>query len=645
MSLFELSSSVIFGQLLVGLINGSFYALLSLGLAVIFGMLRVINFAHGAQYMLGAFVAWLVLRYAGIGYFPSLVIAPLVVGLAGSFIERKFLARVYALNHLYGLLLTLGIALICEGAMQYKYGSAGLPYSTPPVLSGAIDIGFMIVPIYRGWVVVASLVICIATWFLVERTKFGSYLRASTESPVLVQAFGVNVPRLMTLTYALGAGLAALAGVMAAPVYQVSPLMGQNIIIVVFAVVVVGGMGSIAGAIITGYGLGILEGLSKVVYPEASNIVVFALMALVLLLRPSGIFGRDEGLAGAAAGVDTQDSGYVLSPRMTRYLGMAGLLVLVLVPYIIYPTFAMKVLCFALFACAVNLLLGFTGLLSFGHAAFFGGASYITAYSLKVLGLTPEIGLLVGTLGAAALGLLFGFLAIRRQGIYFAMVTLALAQMFYFFCLQTPFTGGEDGLQAVPRGKLFGWIDLAETTTLYYFAAIVFVLGYISIRRIVHSPFGNILKAIRENERRAISLGYRTERYKLAVFVISAAIAGLAGGLKAIIFQFATLNDVTWQMSGEPILMTLLGGIGTLFGPVVGAILILSVENYLADSGLPVSVVMGLLFVLVVMVFRRGAVGELLVYAKRWRGWLDQRGAGRMLQRQQGLSVPPDPVS
>lgn len=283
----------LFGQLLIGLINGSFYALLSLGLAIIFGLLRMINFAHGAQYMLGAFVAYLLLTFAGIGYWPALVLAPLIVGVVGAVVERFFLRRLYDLDPLYGLLFTFGLALTIEGTFRYFYGSSGQPYATPAALAGGTNLGFMFLPIYRGWVVVVSLIVCLATWVLIEKTKLGSYLRAATENSTLVQAFGVNVPVLLTFTYGLGVALAAFAGVLAAPIYQVSPLMGSNIIIVVFAVVVVGGMGSIMGAIVTGYMLGIAEGLTKVFYPEASNIVIFVIMAIVLLIRPAGLFGRD----------------------------------------------------------------------------------------------------------------------------------------------------------------------------------------------------------------------------------------------------------------------------------------------------------------------------------------------------------------
>ena len=284
----------LFGQLLIGLINGAFYAMLSLGLSVIFGLLNIINFTHGAQYMMGAFVAYFLLQYAGLGYWLALLVAPIAVGVVGMVLERFLLKRLYSLDHLYGLLLTFGLGLIIQGLFRNSFGSSGLPYAMPAELTGGRNLGFMVLPNYRAWVIVFSLAVCLATWFVVERTKLGSYLRAATENPALVQAFGINVPRMITLTYGFGVALAALAGVLAAPIYQVNPLMGADLIIVVFAVVVIGGMGSIIGSIVTGFGLGLVEGLTKVFYPEASNTVIFVIMALVLLVKPAGLFGRTQ---------------------------------------------------------------------------------------------------------------------------------------------------------------------------------------------------------------------------------------------------------------------------------------------------------------------------------------------------------------
>ncbi|CAN7488015.1 amino acid/amide ABC transporter membrane protein 1 (HAAT family) [Acidovorax delafieldii] len=294
MEIFGVSLPGLLSQLLLGLVNGSFYAILSLGLAVIFGLLNVINFAHGALFMTGALLTWMAMNYFGINYWLMLVLAPLVVGLFGVLIERLLLRWIYKLDHLYGLLLTLGLTLLIEGVFRSIYGVSGLGYDTPELLEGATNLGFMIMPNYRAWVVVASVVICLATWYVIEKTKLGAYLRAGTENPRLVEAFGINVPVMVTLTYAFGAALAAFAGVLAAPVYQVTPLMGQNLIIVVFAVVVIGGMGSIMGSILTGLGLGVIEGFTKVFYPEASSTVVFVIMVIVLLIRPAGLFGKEK---------------------------------------------------------------------------------------------------------------------------------------------------------------------------------------------------------------------------------------------------------------------------------------------------------------------------------------------------------------
>src|SRR5918998_334630 len=292
--IFGIPTQALFGQLLIGLINGSFYALLSLGLAVIFGLLNIINFAHGAQYMMGAFCAWLLLNKLGLSYWWALLLAPIIVGATGIVIERLMLSRLYHLDHLYGFLLTFGFALIIQGLFRQQFGSTGLPYSMPKALEGGQHLGFMFLPNYRAWVIAASLVVCLGTWFMIEKTKLGSYLRAATENPQLVQAFGINVPRMITLTYGFGVALAAIAGVLAAPIYSVNPLMGSNLIIVVFAVVVIGGMGSILGSVITGFMLGLVEGLTKVFYPEASNTVIFIIMAIVLMIRPAGLFGAQR---------------------------------------------------------------------------------------------------------------------------------------------------------------------------------------------------------------------------------------------------------------------------------------------------------------------------------------------------------------
>ena len=601
-------STALFGQLLLGLINGAFYATLSIGLAVIFGLLNIINFAHGAQYTAGAFVAWMLLNYLGVGYWGALLLSPLIMAGLAVVLEKTIIARTYKMDHLYGLLLTFGFALVIEGGFRQAYGVSGLPYAIPEQLTGGINLGFMFLPLYRTWAVGVSLVVCLAVWFLVEKTRLGAVLRAATENPVTVKSFGINVPRYITLTYALGVGLAAIAGVVAAPIYQVNPLMGSNLVVVVFAVVVIGGMGSIGGAIVSGLGLGVIEGLTKVFYPEASNFVIFVIMAIVLLTKPSGLFGKPLQVQNTVAAEATRQP-LRLDPRWQRLgwwaLGAAALVA----PLLVYPLFMMKVLCFALFAAAFNLLLGYVGLLSFGHAAFFGAAAYATGLAMKGWGLSAELGLLAGLLAGAALGLVFGAIAIRRQGIYFSMITLALSQVVYFVAVQARFTGGEDGLQSVPRGRLFGLVDLENSLAMYYFVLAVFVLAYLFVVRVLQSPYGEAIRAVRDNEQRAQSLGYATARYKLLAFTLSAALAGLAGGMKVLVFGVASLTDVHWHASGEVVLMSLLGGVGTLLGPIVGAFTFVSLQNYLAPLGSWVLIVQGVIFVACVLLFREGLVG------------------------------------
>ena len=383
----------------------------------------------------------------------------------------------------------------------------------------------------------------------------------------LVRAFGIDGRRLITVTYGFGVALAALAGVMAAPIYQVSPIMGSSIIILVFAIVVIGGMGSLLGAIVSGFILGVLEALTKLFYPQAADAVVFVFMAIVLLIRPSGLFGRAEIAVQSSAAIQRSAGGRQILSRRGRIAGGLALVAIGLVaPFFVYPVFLMKALCFALFACSFNLIAGQIGLLSFGQATFFGGAAYLAAESAKEWGLPPELAILTATMAAGALGLAFGVIAIRRYGIYFTMVTLALAQMVYFCAVEAPFTHGEDGIQAVPRGILFGLVDLERPLAMYYFVLAIFAIGFFAIFRVTYSPFGQVLRAIRANEARAVSLGYSVAYYKLWVFVIAAALAGLAGATKAIVFQLATLEDVAWSTSGDVILATILGGLGNSLG-------------------------------------------------------------------------------
>jgi branched-chain amino acid transport system permease protein len=616
-TLFGVSPVLLSGQLLIGLINGVFYAMMSLGVAIIFGLLRIGNFVHGAQYMLGAFGAWFLsqlptlfpgLGLPSLGYWWALALVPPCVALVGAVTERLFIRRVYELEHAYGLLLTVGLAMLIEGLFNVGFGAAGQQYGIPAELRGGIPLGFVFLPYYRLWVVVAGLTACLATWYVIERTKLGSYLRAATENPDLVRAFGINVPRMLMLTYAFGVGLAGFAGVMAAPIYQVSPQMGQSIIVTIFAVVVIGGMGSIFGAIVSGVMLGLIEGLTKVFWPQASTTVIFVVMALVLVLRPAGLFGKETT---AHQGTDISAA----RPDSILENGRLWLIVLAaagaIVPFVVYPVFAMKILCFALYASAYNLIFGYVGLLGFGHAAFFGAAAYVAAHTAAVWGWPTELAILSAVAMSSVLGALFGWLAIRRQGLYFAMITLALAQLVYFYAIQAPWTHGEDGIQGVPRGWLLGVVDLRQPLAMYYFVLAVFLCGFAAIYRIVRSPFGQVLKSIRENEPRAISLGYSTDRFKLIAFTLSAGLSGLAGGTKAIVFQVASLADVYFTTSADALLMTLIGGVGTLLGPIVGAIVVVTMQKELATLGSWVIVVQGAAFVLCVLFLRKGIVGTL----------------------------------
>ncbi len=630
--LLGIAPSLLFGQLLLGLINGACYAMLSIGLAIIFGLLNIINFTHGAQYMMGAFCAWMLLNYAGIGYWPALVIVPIVIGLSGLVLERLFLKRIYKLDHIYGFLLTFGLSLIIEGIFRQRFGSSGQPYSIPAELADGFELGFVYLPYYRIWIIVLSLFVCVGTWFAIERTRMGAYLRAGTENAELVQAFGVNVPRMVTLTYGLGVALAGLAGVMVAPIFQVSSVMGSNIIAIVFAVVVVGGMSSIRGAIIGGFLLGTIEGLTKVFYAPAASIAIFVVMGIILLLRPAGLFGT-EMPAGAGHAVNVPAPPRALA-RATTLLLLALALV---APFVLYPIFLMKALCYGLFAIAFGLLIGYAGLMSFGHAAFFGAAAYTTAYTVKAWGFPTELGILAGGAVGALLGLIVGALAIRRRGMYFAMITFSLAMIVYFYAVQAPWTQGEDGIQNIPRGHFLGLVDLNSSLNLYYFVLAIFLIGYAILYRIIHSPFGQIMKAIRENETRAISLGYRVNQYRLLVFVISAALSGVAGSTKTIVFQLATLSDVGWYISGLVVLMAIVGGIGTKLGPAVGAFIIVAMDNYLAEAGSWVIVIQGVIFTLCVLAFRRGIVGEALHFLH----WARPRAAAPLYATMDAPSLAP----
>jgi branched-chain amino acid transport system permease protein len=604
---------LILGYLTIGLVNGSFYALMSLGLALVFGLLNTLNMAHGVFYMMGAFAAWAATHYLGASYLAGLIVAAIGVGLIGLLLERGLLRHTYALDPLYGFMLTFGLAMAIQGLFQLHFGSTGLPFAPPDWLAGGIDLGFVFFPAYRLWVVAVAIAVCFVLWWAIERTRTGSMLRAASENGAVAEALGVAVPRAFSVTFAVSAALAGLAGALAAPIYQVSPLMGANIVLVVFAIIVIGGMGSIIGTIIASYSLALIESLTQVLYPQAADIVIFAFMCVVLLVRPQGMFGismvrRHEfhaiQLPWTPQG-PARDSSAGWGRRFVVFGVLTGLAVL---PHVFYPVFLVKIFCFAIFAASFNFLLGFAGIVSFGQAALFGTAAYVTAHLAREWSLSPELAILCGVAASVFLGLFMGLLAIRRQGIYQAMITLAVAQMAYFTYLQADFTHGEDGIHSVPRGMLFGLIDLRDDMSIYWVAAVLLLAVFCGLRRLLRSQFGMTLIAIRDNEQRARSLGYRVNLFKLVAFGISAACAGLAGSLNTVVFQLATLSGAHWHFSGEAVLMALVGGIGTLLGPLVGAVVVVAMQQFLAPFGGWVLVIQGIVFVACVLVFREGLV-------------------------------------
>lgn len=616
---------LVLGYLIIGLVNGSFYALLSLGLALIFGLLNVLNMTHGALYMMGAFAAWAAVEKLGVGYLPAIGLASVGVGAAGIAIERCLLRHTYKLDPLYGFMLTFGLATAIQGLFQVQFGSTGLPFAPPTWLAGGVDLGFIFFPTYRLWVVMVALAVCLGLWLVIERTSAGATLRAASENGGIAEALGVRVPKVMTATFGIGAALAGLAGALAAPVYQVSPLMGSDILLVVFAIIVVGGMGSIGGTILASYCLAVIEGLTQVFYPQAASIVIFAFMCLVLIVRPQGLFGisvvrRHEFRAARLPA--TREAGVAASSVLTPIVaGAAIVAALALLPLFVYPIYLVKIFCFAIFAASFNFLLGFAGIVSFGQAALFGTAAYITAQALKVWALPAELAVLAGMAAAIALGLAMGALAIRRRGIYQAMITLAVAQMVYFVYVQAAFTHGEDGIHSVPRGLLFGLVDLRNDRAVYALACVALVAVFAGLRGLLSSRLGLLLVAIRDDERRALSLGHNVNAFKLAAFAIASACAGLAGALSALAFQLATLSGAHWHLSGEAVLMALIGGIGTLMGPLVGATVLVTMQQFLAPFGAWVLVIQGIVFALSVLLFRDGLVAWIGTALEKARSW------------------------
>jgi branched-chain amino acid transport system permease protein len=627
------------GQIFNGLVSGSFIALMSLGLSIIFGTMRVVNFMHGALYMLGAFAAYLAGRWLGLPLWVVLIAAPVVVGAVGLLLERSLLRHLYSADITYTLLLTFGLTLIIEETVRNFIGVQGAPFLVPPVLSGAVDLGFIIYPKYRLFVLVVSLLACGGTWFALERTRFGTLVRAGTERPTLLRCFGINVPLLVSGTFAFGTGLAGLAGALAAPMTDVSPFMGDNMIAIAFAVVVVGGMGSIAGSIVTGFAAGILSAMAAIWYAPAADVAIYVLMMLVLLVRPGGLF-QGVDIAHFAPHHTSITLG---ARRILRSPELAGLALAaaVALPWLIYPQLATDVILWGLFAVGFDLLYAFAGLLSFGQGAYWGGAAYLTGIAIATCGLPPLIGLALGIVLTTAIAALVGVLVTRKQGIYFAMVTFAFTEIVYFVVNQLPqYTGGENGLHGVVRGTLFG-LSLKSDIAFYYLALVVVVLTLMFVLRVVQSPFGLSLTGTRDSERRMASVGYDVQKLRLLAYILSAFVISIAGGLYVLAHEFVSLDAVYWRASGEPIIMSLLGGTGTVYGPMIGALLVVVVRDVLStltDNG---SLILGIIFVVVVMGLRRGLLGEAvhavaLRSARRQQPAQARRDAGRIAAERGG---------
>jgi branched-chain amino acid transport system permease protein len=623
-------------QLFNGLVNGGFIAMMSLGLSVIFGMMRVVNFAHGALYMLGAFIAFVLGSQLGLSLWAALVIAPLVIGAFGLVLERLFLRHLYKVDPSYNLLLTFGLTLIIEDTMRRFFAVQGAPFLVPQSLAGAVNLGFVIYPKYRFFVLIVSLVICGGTWFMLERTRLGALVRAGTERPNLLRCFGVRVPLLVSGAFAFSAGLAALAGVLASPLKNISPFMGQEMIATTFAVVVAGGLGSIVGSVVMGFLVGVISTLAAIWYPPVATAATYIVMIVVLIVRPGGIF----------RGVDVAHFPLHYTPigAATRRVVMSwqakivALLAGIVLPWLVYPVLACDIVLWGLCALGFDLLFSFGGLLSFGQAAWWGASAYLTGIFIAKLHYPMWLGLLAGVSISTLVALAFGMLITRKQGIYFSMVTFALAEIVYFVVNQSPaYSGGEDGLHGITRGSLFG-VSLHNQIAFYYVALVVVALTVALVFRIIRSPFGLSLAGARDSERRMLSIGYDVRGLRLRAYVLSAFVISVAGGLFALAHEFVSLESVYWRASGEPIMMTLLGGAGTVFGPMLGAGVVLFLRDHLStvtDSG---NLVLGVTFVVIVMLFRRGILGEVLhrVLAKT-SAW--------SMRSERGFSEPSEAVS
>jgi len=599
-------------QLLNGLAVGILYVLLASGMSVIFGITDILNFAHGALYMIGAYLALPIIGVTG-SFFAALLLAPLAVAIIGAAIERSTLSRIYGRGPLYHVLLTFGFVLIITDLVEFVWGKGQQLISTPDALTGTIQLGPIYYPKYRLFLIVFGAALAIGTWTLIQYTKFGLIVRAGAQNQQTVRVLGVNIGEYFTLIFALGALLAGAGGVMAAPLLSVSPSMGSSVLVIAFIVVTVGGLGSYSGSVFAALIIGVIETLGSVYLPGLSGLLIYLIMFGILLLRPQGISGSYEVRAETAklSFSDRIDPVQLSDQRVLVVVGVMALFPLgieyLFSSYILGLITLMLI--WGLLALSLDIVMGYVGLISFGHAAFFGAGAYVAG--LAVLHITNSFLLAVGLaiVVATVIAWVIGALSMRLAGVYFAMITFAAAQMLYQMSLSFPkYTGGSDGLTGIPNFQLLGAIDLGSTVTLYYVALAALLGSYYVSLRVMDSPFGRVLTAVRESERRASFLGYDTNKYKRRAFAFSGAVGGLAGALFAAYRTFVSPNTLYWLVSGDALFAMVLGGTGTLFGPVIGGAVLVGMEHLLSTYVDQWRIVLGTFLVLIVLFAPRGLV-------------------------------------
>lgn len=625
-----MSFSLLAMQLFSGLALGAILVMLALGLSIVFGILGVVNFAHGALFMAGAYAGLFFLDLTG-SFWAALVLAPITIGALGLAIERFLIRPLSGRSPDDSILLTFGLGYILVEGARILFGSDGLPFPTPAALRGVAYIGIGYFPIYRLFVIGVVAALVLGLWLVLERTKIGLIVRAGARDPLIMRVLGVDIQTLWFAIFGVGAGLAALAGVLAAPMRAVNPEMGASVLSEAFVVTVIGGMGSLLGSVVAGLLVGVIVAMASLIAPSMATIAMFAFMTLVLLLRPQGLFGRAPNLsAGSSSFVadaaPAPPGGWAarLETWLATWRVPASLLALAALPWLLpSQALAVNVLIYGLFAVGYNLLFGFTGLLSFGHAAMFGTGAYVAGIAIGSFGANWFVGLLLGVFASGLLALVMGALAIRTRGIYFAMVTLALAQLVYYVALQASgWTGGENGLRGftvsrIDIGPLH--LDFLNPLVKYYVVLAFVALALAALSRILASPFGAAIEAIRENETRATACGYDVPRAKLIAFTLSGLFCGLAGALSALHLAIVPLETLSAATSGQVVMMTLLGGAGTFFGPFVGAFAVEVMEDALSQWTSHWQLLLGAVFVVFVLYMPRGLWGALADGLRRGR--------------------------